>query len=210
MEGENVTVPSMPFTTAIVGAVLVYVWVVEGHAPRETVFLPGALVILLTVWHDVRHREWGFSLRALFGGLRLAFAFTAPLVLMTLAAGALIGTLHDRRDFAGSLAPLIVWGGAQQWVLQTVVLREAQHATSRRAGIVVAALLFGAVHLPNPFLAPVTAAAALLWCWAYDRYPNIIPLALSHALGTLAVLYAFDERITGRLRIGASYLRLNL
>ena len=119
-----------------------------------------------------------------------------------------IGTLHDRRDFLGSLAALIPWGGAQQWILQTVVLREAQRATSRNAGIVVAALLFGAVHLPNPFLAPVTAAAALFWCWLYDRYPNIIPLALSHALGTLAVLYAFDEGITGRLRIGAGYLRL--
>jgi membrane protease YdiL (CAAX protease family) len=73
---------------------------------------------------------------------------------------------------------------------------------------VVAALLFGAVHLPNPFLSSMTAAAALLWCWLYDRYPNIIPLALSHALGTLAVLYAFDDGITGRLRIGAGYLRL--
>jgi hypothetical protein len=33
-------------------------------------------------------------------------------------------------------------------------------------------------------------------------------LALSHALGTLAVVYAFDDSITGRLRIGAGYLRL--
>lgn len=200
----------MPFTVSIVGAVLVYVWVVEGHAPRNVVYVPGAVVVLLTIWHDVAHREWGFATHALLPGLQIALAFTLPLVLLTLGAGLLAGTLHDRRDFLGSLAALFVWGGAQQWVLQTVVLREAQRATSRKAGIVVAALLFGAVHLPNPFLAPVTAAAALLWCWIYDRYPNIIPLALSHALGTLAVLYAFDEQITGRLRIGASYLRLHL
>jgi membrane protease YdiL (CAAX protease family) len=129
---------------------------------------------------------------------------------LILASGAAAGTLHDRRDFLGSLAPLVVWGGAQQWVLQTVVLREAQRATSRRRGVVVAALLFGAVHLPNPFLVPVTAAGALVWCWLYDRHPNIVPLALSHGLGTLAVRYAFDERITGRLRIGAAYLRLDL
>jgi membrane protease YdiL (CAAX protease family) len=102
----------------------------------------------------------------------------------------------------------VLWGGAQQWVLQTVVLREAQRAASRGRGVPIAALLFGAVHLPNPFLAPLTAAAALIWCWLYDRYPNIIPLALSHALGTLALRYAFDETILGRLRIGASYLRL--
>jgi membrane protease YdiL (CAAX protease family) len=200
----------MPFTFSIVAAVLLYVWLIEGRAPREVVFVPGGLVVLLTCWHDVRHRDWGISLRALLPGLRLALAFTLPLVAVTLAAGAAAGTLHDRRDFLGSLAPLIVWGGAQQWVLQTVVLREAQRATSRKAGIAVAALLFGAIHLPNPFLAPVTAVAALIWCWAYDRHPNILPLALSHALGTLAVLHAFDARITGRLRIGASYLRLDL
>jgi membrane protease YdiL (CAAX protease family) len=88
-----------------------------------------------------------------------------------------------------------------------VVLREAQRASSRAKGIVIAAVLFGIVHLPNPFLAPVTAAAALVWCWLYDRHPNIVPLALSHALGTLALRYAFDEAITGRLRIGAAYLR---
>ena len=60
---------------------------------------------------------------------------------------------------------------------------------------------------PNPLLAPVTGAAALIWCSLYDRHPNIIPLALSHGLGTLALRYAFDEAITGLLRIGAAYLR---
>ena len=76
------------------------------------------------------------------------------------------------------------------------MLGEAQRATSPRRGIFLAALLFGAIHLPNPFLAPVTAVAALVWCRLYDRYPNIIPLALSHALGTLAVRYAFDDVIS--------------
>jgi membrane protease YdiL (CAAX protease family) len=195
-------------TIAIVGAVLAQVWYLEERYPREIVFLPAGIIIALTIRHNWEHREWGFAWRALWPGLIRALAVTLLLCLVILATGAFIGTLHDRRDFLGSLAPLILWGGAQQWILQTVVLREAQRATSRNAGIVMAALLFGAIHLPNPFLAPVTAAAALLWCWLYNRYPNIIPLALSHALGTLAVLYAFDEGITGRLRIGAGYLRL--
>lgn len=200
----------MRFTAPIVGSVLLYVWLIEGNASREFVYVfPCTLVVMLTVWHNVRHGEWGFSWRALGPGLRLALAITLPLALLILGAGAVIGTLHDRRDFLGNLAWLVVWGAAQQWVLQTVVLREAQRATSRRAGIAVAALLFGAIHLPNPFLAPVTAVGALVWCWLYDRHPSIIPLALSHALGTLAILYAFDESITGRLRIGASYLRLD-
>ena len=198
----------MPFTVAVMVCVLVYVWLIEPYVPRSAVLIPAAVLVILTVWHDFRHGDWGFSWPALAPGLWRAMAVTFAAVLVIIGTGAAVGTLHDRRDFLGSFAPLIPWGGAQQWILQTVVLREAQRATSRNTGIVIAALLFGAVHLPNPFLAPVTAAAALFWCRLYDRYPNIIPLALSHALGTLAVLYAFDDGITGRLRIGAGYLRL--
>lgn len=199
----------MPFTIGILAAILTYIWFVEGHAPREAVYIPSGMVIGLTVWHNARQGGWGFSWRALLPGLRVAVAVTLAIAVVILGIGAAIGTLHDRRDFLGSLAALFVWGGAQQWVLQTVVLREAQRATSPTRGIVIAALLFGAVHLPNPFLAPVTAAAGLIWCRIYDRHPNIIPVALSHALGTLAILYAFDGEITGRLRIGMSYLRLD-
>ena len=200
----------MPFTIAIVGSILAYVWLIEGKLPRDAALVPGTLVVILTVWHNCLHGDWGFSRRVLGPAIRYGLAITVPLTLVILTAGAAIGTIHDRRDFLGSLGSLVIWGGVQQWVLQTVVLREAQRTTSRRRGIVIAALLFGAIHLPNPFLTAVTIGGGLLWCWLYDRYPNIIPLALSHGLGTLAILYAFDAAITGRLRIGASYLRLNL
>jgi membrane protease YdiL (CAAX protease family) len=197
----------VPFTVSILTCILVYVWLVEPHVTRSAVLIPAAIVVLLTTWHDVRHGDWGFSWPALVPGLWRALAVTLAAVLIILAIGLALGTLHDRRYFLGSLAPLVVWGGAQQWVLQTVVLREAQRASSRHRGIVLAAVLFGLVHLPNPLLTTVTAAAGLLWCWLYDRHPNIVPLALSHGLGTLALRYAFDDAIIGRLRIGAAYLR---
>jgi len=160
----------------------------------------------LAVWHDVRHREWGFDWRGLSRGLVTAALFTIPLALILLAGGAVAGTLHDRRDFPGTLGVLVLWGAAQQWILETVILREVHRATGRRAGAIIAALLFGAVHLPNPMLSIVTLAGALGWCTIYDRHPNIVPLALSHAVGTLALLYAFDDRITGGLRIGYAFL----
>ena len=198
----------MSHSIVIVSAVLVHVWFLADRWPREVVFVTAGIIVAATIRHDLKHREWGFARRALMPGLLRALPITVLLGLVILGIGAAMGTLHDRRDFLGSLWPLIIWGGAQQWVLQTVVLRESQRATSPRTGIVLAAVLFGAIHLPNPFLAPVTFAAGLLWCWLYDRHPNVFPLALSHALGTLAVVYAFDQDITGRLRIGASYLRL--
>lgn len=198
----------VPFTLAIVSAVLVYIWFFEGRADREWVYAPGALVIALTAWHDGKHRKWGFDWKAFGPAARLTALWTGLALGGIFAAGALAGTIHDRRDFLGTFLYLSIWGGAQQWVLQTAVLRDSQRATTRQAGIGIAALLFGLLHMPNVFLAVMTTIGALIWCAIYDRHPNIVPLALSHALTTLAILYAFDEAITGRLRIGASYLRL--
>ena len=198
----------MRFTPAIVATVLVYIWFFEGRADRAWVYLPGAVVIALTLWHDATRGEWGFDWKALSAASRITGLWTVMAVAGIFIAGLLAGTIHDRRDFLGTFAALVVWGAAQQWVLQTTVLRECQRAAGRQAGVGIAALLFGLLHMPNVFLTVMTTIGGLIWCAIYDRYPNLVPLAVSHALATLAILYAFDETITGRLRIGASYLRL--
>jgi membrane protease YdiL (CAAX protease family) len=199
----------VPFTIAILAVLFSWTWFLEQRAPGQAVSIVGFLVIALTTWHDARRRAWGLAWRALWPGFWRVLIVTLPAVALIVAAGAALGTLHDRRDFLGSLIPLAVWGLAQQWVLQTVILAEAQRATSPRTGVWIAAAIFGAVHLPNPFLAAVTFVGALLWCGVYTRYPNILPLAFSHGLGTLAILHAFSPDITGRLRIGLSYLMLD-
>ena len=196
----------MPFTIAILCVILVYTGFVEPRVPHGFVGVPAAIVVALATWHGIRAREWGIAPDALGRAARASALFTAAGVTALLGIGAALGTLHDRRNVLGNLAGLAVWGGAQQWILQTVILREAQHATSRRRGVVVAALLFAALHLPNPFLFAATLAGALGWCTIYDRHPNVLPLACSHALATLAILYAFDDRITGGLKTGAAYL----
>jgi hypothetical protein len=71
---------------------------------------------------------------------------------------------------------------------------------------VIAALLFAAIHLPNPFLTAMTFGGALGWCAIFARYPTVVPLAFSHAAATLAILHAFDDALTVRLRIGLAYL----
>jgi membrane protease YdiL (CAAX protease family) len=199
----------MPFTLAILTVILLHTWYLDPRLPRGVAgALPVGLVAALGVWHSARTGEWGLTWRAFRPALRAAALFTLPAVAFILLAGVWTGTMHDRRDFLGNLAWLVVWGGAQQWILQTVVLYEARRATTRRAAILLAAILFAAVHLPNPFLSAVTLAGGLAWCTIYTRYPNLVPLAVSHALLTLAILYAFDDAITGRLRIGYGYLML--
>jgi membrane protease YdiL (CAAX protease family) len=199
----------LPFSLAVVALVLLWTWLLAPRFPDRLVIAVATAVILLAIGHDLRRAEWGFRWRALGGASWRALLVTLPAVVLILAAGAALGTLHDRRDFLGSLGPLVVWGAGQQWVLQTVLLREAQRATSRRAGIVLAASLFGLLHLPNPLLTIATVAGALCWCAIYDRHPNIVPLALSQALGTLALRHAFDPDALGRLRVGYAYLLLD-
>jgi membrane protease YdiL (CAAX protease family) len=199
----------MPLTPIVLAVILSYVWLVEPWAPRGLTNLPIAIVAACGVWRAVRTRTWGVDRRAFGPALRASAVLTVPAVLVILLAGWWLGTLHDRRDFLGSLGWLTVWGGAQQWILQTVVLAEARRVASRPLAILLAAALFAVVHLPNPFLTAVTFAGGLAWCAIYARHPNVLPLALSHGLGTLAILYAFDDRITGRLRIGYGYLLLD-
>jgi membrane protease YdiL (CAAX protease family) len=199
----------VPFTLAILTVILTYTWWLEPRVSGEFVAVPAAAVLALTLWSAIRNREWGLSARALGPATRAAAIFTPSAVAVMIAFGAALGTLHQRRETLAEFAALAAWGAGQQWVLQTVVLREAKRATvSHRAAIVLAAVLFASVHLPNPFLTSMTFIGALAWCTIYSRHPNLIPLALSHAIATLAILYAFDDPITGRLRIGQAYLRL--
>ena len=74
-------------------------------------FIAAIVVVFFTAWHNVRHGEWGFSWPALAPGLWRAMAVTFAAVLVIIGAGAAAGTLHDRRDFLGSLAPLVLGEG---------------------------------------------------------------------------------------------------
>jgi membrane protease YdiL (CAAX protease family) len=196
----------MPFTVTILATLLLYVWVLEPMG--VPVALPGGVLLAATLLNNLVSGEWGLSPRALLPAARATTLFTVAAVLAVLAAGAAVGTLHDRTDFLGNFAALIPWGAAQQWMLQTVVFREVRRHLPPRAAIVAAAVLFALVHAPNVFLMVMTLIGALGWGAIYSRYPNFLPLGVSHALATLALLYAFDDDITGRLRIGESYLRL--
>lgn len=194
------------FTAAIVAVVLGYTWVLAPTSPRWTASLAAAVVVALAVGRATRSGEWGLTRAHFLPALRDAALFTAAGAIVVALAGWRLGTWHARPTLWSDAALLVPWALGQQFALHTVVLRESQAATSRTAGIFMAAALFAALHLPNPFLTATTFVAALAWCWIYDRHPNVLPVTLSHAVLTLVVLSALDDAVTGRLRVGISAL----
>ena len=196
------------FSGAILAVVLAYTWIVAPAAPRWAAGVATTAVVGLAVARAIRSGEWGLARAAFVPALGWSAALTAAAAVVVYLAGSRLGTWHSPANPWGTLAALVPWGLGQQFALQIVLLREAQAMTSRSGGIWLAPLMFAALHLPNPFLTVATGIAAVAWCWIYDRYPNLLPLALSHALLTLAVLSAFDDTVTGRLRVGVAYLSL--
>jgi membrane protease YdiL (CAAX protease family) len=198
----------MSYSVAIVATVLAYTWVLQPITPGWAATLAAAVVIVLALARAARAREWGVAPSHLLPSLLLTVVFTAAAAGVLVAAGSSRHRWHMRSLEAADAGFLLLWALGQQFALQITLLREAQASTTRAAGVVVASILFAALHLPNPFLTGATLIAALAWCAIYNRHPNLIPLALSHALLTLVVLSALDDATTGRLRIGAAYVGL--
>jgi hypothetical protein len=122
----------MPFTIAIMTVVLSCTWFFQSRWPASFVAVPVAAVLILGAWKAALTGETGVKPGALMRALAAASIFTIVVALILVAAGAARGTLHSRPDSLANVVALIAWGGGQQWILQTVFLREAQRATSRR------------------------------------------------------------------------------
>ena len=198
----------MPHTIAIVAIVFAYMWLADPlvNVPGPWVAVPVVLILAICFWHNTRARDWGFSRRAFWPALSWSIALTVPLGSALWSVGHALGAPPSPRAPWLDFLYVIVWGGAQQFVLQTVILRESQDVV-RRGAIILAAAIFASLHLPNPFLVIVTFIGGLAWCGIYARHPNIVPLALSHATATLIILMSFNRDITGGLRTGWRYLQ---
>ena len=94
----------------------------------------------------------------------------------------------------------------QQYALQGFINRRAQLVTGPGVkSIVLVAILFSVMHLPNPLLAGLTLVAGLMWAAAYQRVPNLFALTISHVVLSLLLALSLPANLVYNLRVGLKY-----
>jgi membrane protease YdiL (CAAX protease family) len=197
---------------SVVVSCLLAEWIVLSFqgGNRWLLLVPVILALGLMI---VSHRVYGESFRQL--GFRLDNFLPAILLVLLPTLVAIAGTLIASRLMLGELSLaafrprfflVFFWALFQQYVLQAYINRRAQMIL--RPGfpsIVLVGLIFGAVHLPNPVLAALTAVGGSFWAAVYQRHANLLALALSHAIVSILIAVSLPSSLVNSLRVGFKF-----
>jgi membrane protease YdiL (CAAX protease family) len=197
---------------SVLTSCLLVEWVVFSFVGRSK--LVSAVPVVLALGFMIySHRERGETLKDL--GFRIDNFLSAcallliPTVLFALLCIGIGWFTHS----SVSVAPwrnrfllLPLWALFQQYVLNGFMNRRAQLAFGKGLkSVVLVAVIFAVLHLPNPLLAVLTLVSGMIWAAVYQRQPNLFALALSHALSSLTLALMLPTQFLNNLRVGFKF-----
>lgn len=187
-------------------------WIVLSFLGRSrwVVAIPVLFALVLML---VSHREYsenarqlGFRFDNFFAAARMLLLPTVVGVVVILLVAWLMADALSLASFKPRFFLLFFWALFQQYVLQAYINRRAQILLGQGfLSVLLVALIFGTMHLPNPVLTGLTILGGLLWAAVYQRHPNLFALALSHAITSSVVAMSLPSKVVNSLRIGFKY-----
>jgi hypothetical protein len=152
-------------------------------------------------------RELGFRFDNFISTARLLLWPTLIAVIVILIAGwFLVGPPALARLFRPRLLLVPAWALIQQYALQAFINRRSQVVFGRGAlSVVLVAIAFALLHLPNPALSSLTLIGGLIWAAVYQRQANLFALAASHTVASITLAIALPLHVINGLRVGFKY-----
>jgi hypothetical protein len=198
----------------VVAFLMVYIWYIDPlpqsyMGPGFVLFF--AFTFVSHLRHGDRPADLGIRVDTFGRALREAVLVMTPALLLAAALGLYLGGgagLDLRRT-----ALAFLWGYPsalfQEYGLQCVIGRRMGEVIANPIGHdLTCAALFGALHLPNPFLSIVTFGAAYCFCALFRRCPNLFALALAHTLASTILYHFLPPHITHFMRVGPGYFKM--
>lgn len=198
---------------SVVSSFLVAEWMVlpfAGNSKLVAAIPLGLAFGLMLLSHHMRResaREIGWRFDNFGRAARLLALPMLIAVITLLGIGWMMKSLRfDKKQFLEWALWLPLWGVMQQYVLQGFINRRAQILYGRGLrSVLLVALIFALLHLPNPWLSVATFAGGFIWAYVYQRAPNLPALALSHALMSMLLALSLSPVTLNSLRVGIKY-----
>jgi len=186
-----------------------YIWKSQAQAPGTACVMVVWLLASYLARRDTP-KTIGWRVDNLKPASKLAIKFFALSFVLTFAVGMFLGMLHrapshvlEPRRFGSYLAFCVL----QQVGLNSLVTNRLLRAFGGQAVLeaLLAGLLFGALHWPNPVLVPITFVGGAAMAWMFAKERNILVLALGQAVLGSLVWWAFPMAWHHSMRVGPGY-----